>query len=99
MTGVIPSDLVARVCKPVWKAGGLRQQQQPCGFDRIAGHADDAGLLSLLLALRIAVDDPSDESLIAVFDSQRPALCAQIQVARRLGARDLGVQGAPLGAG
>jgi hypothetical protein len=38
----------------------LREQQQPWRFDRVPGDANGAGLLPLLLAIFVEVDDAGD---------------------------------------
>ena len=77
------------------KLRGLRQQQQPRCLDRVAGDADDPRLLALLLALRVPIYHAGDAPVGAVLDARRHALDAQIEITGGLGARDLGVQGAP----
>ena len=81
------------------EAGGFRQQQQSRRLDAVAGDADQPRLLALLVALRVAVDDRVDTAVRAMLDPHGVAAQPQVEVAGRLGARDLRIQRAPLGAG
>ncbi len=55
--------------------------------------------VAVALALRIPVHDPGSKPVRAMLDAHGAALRAQIEIAGRLGARDLRIQGAPLRAG
>src|SRR6185312_16598796 len=72
------------------------QQQQTRRLDRVARHADEPRFLPLLAALAVAVDHACDLAIHPMLDAQGPTLDTQIEFASGLGARNLGVERAPL---
>ena len=57
---VVAADLAGGVGEPVGELARFGQQQQPRRLDRVAGDADDARLLPLLLAILVEIDDAVD---------------------------------------
>src|ERR1700683_3882163 len=88
VAAIVSSHLIGGIGEAVRESGGLGQQQQARGLYAVAGDADEPRPLALILAILVAVDNPVDAPVLTVFDPQRPALDAQIEIAGRFGARD-----------
>ena len=70
---VVPADLAGGVGETVRELGRGRVQQQARALDRVAGDADDARLLALLLAVLVGIDHGRDLARRIVLDLQRLA--------------------------
>src|SRR6185436_5183406 len=92
----VAPHLVRRVRQAVREFRGFGQQQQTRRLDRVARHADEPRFLPLLAALAVAVDHACDLAIHPMLDAQGPTLDTQIEFASGLGARNLGVERAPL---
>ena len=95
---VVLAHLARGIGQAVGEHAGGRIQQQPRRLDGVTRHADHARLLQLLAALVVHVEHAIGAALLVVLDLQHHGLGAQLDLARGLGARHLGVERGPLGA-
>ncbi len=76
----------------------MRVQQKPRAFDRVAGHADGARRLALVVAVLVGIDDAGHLAAVVMLDRQHMGALAHLEPAGCLALRDLGIGGRPLGA-
>src|SRR5690606_38694210 len=77
----------------------VRIEQQARRFDRVARDTDDAGLLPVLHAFGIDINDPCRLAVRVMLDSQHLAFGADFEIAGRLAAGQFGIERRPFRAG
>ena len=97
MTHVIATYLTGRIGQTVREHVRIRQEQQPRCLDRVTGHANHAGCLTLFLAVFVEVDNTVDQAFFVVGDAHHMRLRTQVQITRCFGLGDFSVERRPFG--
>src|SRR5271166_16688 len=69
VTHVVFPDLSRRVRQSLWALGSCGVEQDPRCFNGVAGNADNARPLLMMIALLVGVHDPSNLARFIAFDS------------------------------
>src|SRR5690606_4926165 len=92
---VVASDLSRAVRPPVRVPLRGRGKQQTRAFDRVPGHRDDTRALELFGSVLVDIAHTGDLAVVVMLDPGGVAMVADLKVAGRLAARNIGIGGRP----